>query len=350
MESVNLKKLLEPIWRGQIVYEESLMILENKDKTIEPIQLTYPIKEVLSVYDSSLQIKYEKGKDYRIDNNKFIISEGSRIPRMCYNEYYLSEQTPNSLETQSGDYLFFSEEGDFHKKQIMITYTHDVKWKGKIPESQADKLKTSIDKMRHGEKINIVFYGDSITVGANASSYLNMEPSMPTWVKLVIKAMKHKYQTKNIFYFNTAVAGTTTQWGVEHVKERVISHHPNLVFIGFGMNDDCDSKEYQEKILRIMRAVRTENADCEFVLIAPMLPNQEVKGFYRFQDTYVSVLEKISKMDEKTAVADVTSIHKQLLKSKRYYDMTGNNVNHPNDFLGRIYAQVVISIFGNFQY
>ena len=44
----------------------------------------------------------------------------------------------------------------------------------------------------------------------------------------------------------------------------------------------------------------------------------------------------------KIAVAEVTSAHKYVLEHKEYYDMTGNNVNHPNDFLARIYAMVIL--------
>ncbi len=43
------------------------------------------------------------------------------------------------------------------------------------------------------------------------------------------------------------------------------------------------------------------------------------------------------------AVANFQSAHKYLLKTKGYSDLTGNNVNHPNDFLIRLYAQVVAS-------
>jgi len=38
-------------------------------------------------------------------------------------------------------------------------------------------------------------------------------------------------------------------------------------------------------------------------------------------------------------VMDMTTLHGNLLTRKRYCDMTGNNVNHPNDFLARAYAQ-----------
>lgn len=45
------------------------------------------------------------------------------------------------------------------------------------------------------------------------------------------------------------------------------------------------------------------------------------------------------------AIADITSVHLQLLETKAYRDMTGNNINHPNDFLTRIYAQVIMEVF-----
>ena len=43
------------------------------------------------------------------------------------------------------------------------------------------------------------------------------------------------------------------------------------------------------------------------------------------------------------AVADLTQMHADLLLAgKRYRDMTGNNINHPNDYLIRVYAQVIL--------
>ena len=35
-----------------------------------------------------------------------------------------------------------------------------------------------------------------------------------------------------------------------------------------------------------------------------------------------------------------------LLEKKRFFDMTGNNVNHPNDFLASVYAQTILKILG----
>ena len=46
---------------------------------------------------------------------------------------------------------------------------------------------------------------------------------------------------------------------------------------------------------------------------------------------------------EGVAVVNMTAMHQSLLSRKRYEDMTGNNVNHPNDYLARVYAQTLFA-------
>ena len=52
------------------------------------------------------------------------------------------------------------------------------------------------------------------------------------------------------------------------------------------------------------------------------------------------------KLEEKydfVGVANVTEMHKAMFDAgKRYRDLTGNNINHPNDFVVRLYAQVIL--------
>ena len=46
------------------------------------------------------------------------------------------------------------------------------------------------------------------------------------------------------------------------------------------------------------------------------------------------------------AVADVTTIWSWLVARKRYLDLSGNGVNHPNDFGHRVYAETILALFG----
>ena len=49
---------------------------------------------------------------------------------------------------------------------------------------------------------------------------------------------------------------------------------------------------------------------------------------------------------ECVGVADVQFVQTQLMKKKTSLDLTGNFLNHPNDYLARIQAQTVICALG----
>lgn len=63
---------------------------------------------------------------------------------------------------------------------------------------------------------------------------------------------------------------------------------------------------------------------------------------FKIHDEYAKI-DKTLKLDN-VAIADVRSAHKALLSKKKYIDMTGNNVNHPNQFLIRVYAQTILNL------
>jgi hypothetical protein len=94
----------------------------------------------------------------------------------------------------------------------------------------------------------------------------------------------------------------------------------------------------------MINAIRAYNPDTEFILVSTMLPNKEFSGFYTYQEFYENELLDIIASINGIAVAPITSVHKHLLTKKRYYDMTGNNVNHPNDFMIRAYAHTISSV------
>ena len=103
--------------------------------------------------------------------------------------------------------------------------------------------------------------------------------------------------------------------------------------------------EYKEKIAEMVNQIHRAEPDCSIVLVATSVPNNETEWFYGNQKQYIAGLRE---MEEDTAypfvaVADMTTFHLDLLDAgKRFRDMTGNNINHPNDFLVRAYAQIIL--------
>ena len=43
-------------------------------------------------------------------------------------------------------------------------------------------------------------------------------------------------------------------------------------------------------------------------------------------------------------VVPITALHAETLERKKYWDMTANNINHPNDMLIRMYAQTFAEV------
>lgn len=75
------------------------------------------------------------------------------------------------------------------------------------------------------------------------------------------------------------------------------------------------------------------------MLLSTTLPNPMAGHYLGCQAAYLPTLEALQ--TQGTAVADMTGFHQFLLSRKRFCDMSGNNINHPNDFSARAYTQVI---------
>jgi len=306
----------------------------------------YKADYVLEVRDSSLTKLYTEGKDYKVVDGKLVILPSGSIPITSYEEYFpKDDSTGAAFPYINGEYIFFAEGAIIHKKQIYVTYAHLDEWTGSVPESKISKLPKTSAKLTGKEPVNVVLYGDSISVGCNASEFTGTKPFASCWYNMAVQKLKDYYGYDNITLTNTSVGGQGSDWGVSNAKSLAADKKPDLAIIGFGMNDGgLTPEKYKENIVSIIDTIKSTNPNCEFILVATMLPNKEVVGFYGNQIDFLPKLKELEKTG--VAVADITTMHSYLLTKKNYYDMTGNNVNHPNDFLSRLYAQVISKTLG----
>jgi hypothetical protein len=152
-------------------------------------------------------------------------------------------------------------------------------------------------------------------------------------------ALAQKY-TAVVTMENPSVGGKSSDWGRENAA--------TLVVIGFGMGDahavnNFSPAMYKANIKSIMAAVRARNPDCEFILVSPMLANPEAVGFSGFQEAYVKPLQELQNENTGVELVDVTTASRFLLARKKFGDISGNGVNHPGDYLTRVYAQAVLA-------
>ena len=255
----DLTAYTEPYWTGSRTVNESVLPMRGEDGTIAPISLLYPIDQVESVWNAELTKAYLPGRDYRVENGKLVIPEGSTIPVLNYNDLYLTELLDaNGFEATKSGYIFFTEGDFFHKAQLAVTYTHSAAWEGPIPEAQGTSLPRTLEKLKNGEQLTIVYYGDSITAGCNASAHINAQPYAPRWTDLVTQRLRLLYPDAAITAWNDAVGGKDAAWGAQNAAG-VAERSPDLVIIAFGLNDanqGARTGAFEESIRSIMTTIR----------------------------------------------------------------------------------------------
>ncbi len=348
-ELEDFDELLAPYWKGDTVYEESVMVLTEEDGSIAPISLLYPIDSILKVTDATKSVQYVAGRDYSMSDGKLVICEGTSIPVTDYDEYYFDNNDDNLTSRKlmadgSGRYTYFAEGRYWHFRQILVTYEHSGTWKGDIPTGKTEKLPKTMEKLRNGEALSVIVNGYSNTTGCNVSSSINAQPFLPNYADMTIAGLKQKFHNDNITMVNTAVGGTLAVWANENVQTNIIDYHPDLIFIEQGLNDP-ELNAFRTNMTAMVAKIKSALPDCEIVLIQSTMPNPDVSGHYAHQDAYVNVLNQIANSYEGIVVANVGTEHDYMLSIKKYCDMTGNNVNHVNDFLERLYAQVLLKVF-----
>jgi lysophospholipase L1-like esterase len=147
-----------------------------------------------------------------------------------------------------------------------------------------------------------------------------------------------------VSFHNFAVAGWTADHGAGDV-DRIVDAKPDLVIIAYGMNDAgyADASCFGLNIGAIIEEVRRGARAAEFVLVSPMLPNPDWD--YVALDRFPAYRTALSNLcGPGTVLADVTSLWSDVLLRKRFEDLTGNGLNHPNDFGHRLYAQVILTV------
>lgn len=330
---------------------ETLMFVGESDVGV----LLYKPDRIISVKNYVLDAEYAENVDYRIQGKKFFrlndnISywrENDFYP-LTFESYRIGASKAICERLGGERFLKYGEGDTFTKKQIAITYAHSDCWEGPVPQGKSEKFAEVIRKLKAGERCKFLFYGDSISTGCNASGTEqggNIPPYMPPFPDLICEYLRRKYHAE-IELVNTSVGGMATKWGLENVDERVIAYAPDIVFIAFGMNDPATPRSvYKNMLKEMIEKIRKSLPSAEIMLVSSILPNNEADEYWcanqRFFHNDMAELEKEYSF---VGSADVTVIQEYVLKAgKRYRDMTANNINHPNDFGHRLYAQVILT-------
>jgi lysophospholipase L1-like esterase len=126
----------------------------------------------------------------------------------------------------------------------------------------------------------------------------------------------------------------------------LLAESPHLIIVAYGMNDvgRRDPKWYGERTRTIIEGIRSKLPESEIVLVSPMLGHAE--WVHTPREMFPLYRDELTALTgHGIALADVTAVWQHLLTRKHDLDLTGNGLNHPNDFGHRLYAQAIVRLF-----
>ncbi|MEN6493091.1 MAG: SGNH/GDSL hydrolase family protein [Thermoguttaceae bacterium] len=339
---------LQPFWRSSTMQGESVLLIKDDPAKPPHAAVLFQPTKVLAVTSSSGEVTYEEGRDYVCsrDTREITLPAGSRIPFKTPQDLRRRAKSQRHALTHrdgNGEILFGGGH-EYHDMQTLITYKHaPVQWPGRLPTFAGGQLPRTLKKLTEKQPLSIALLGDSISTGCNASGWAKTAPFQPPYQDLLVMNLKAVYGAK-VSLTNFSVGGTSAAWGLKTIP-KVIEVKPDLVILAFGMNDSVGRPpaQYQADIRGMIEAVHKALPDTEIILVATMQGNADwvtLKQplFPQYRDALAQLC------GPGVALADMTSIWAELLRHKKDWDMTGNGVNHPNDFGHRIYAQVLSTL------
>lgn len=340
--------LLRPFWQSDTVEGESVLFIRDETTGEGRASVLFPITKVLTIRNSAGDKTYEEGRDYiwQVDSREIVLPAGSRIISKTPQDLRRPARSQKyELTHRDGNgEIFFGAKLEYHEMQTCITYEHAGEaWNGYSPKFDATASPHTIERLRRKEPLSIVLLGDSISTGCNASGWAEGIPFQPAYPELLREHLEASCESK-VTLTNLSVGGTSTPWGVTMV-DKVVAQQPQLVILAFGMNDSAGrtAEEYRRNTETMIDETRKSLPNAEFILVASMLGNRDWirlnhEAFPQYRDALADLCQP------GVALADLTSIWTEFLQRKHDWDLTGNGVNHPNDFGHRVYAQVLSTL------
>lgn len=371
----DLNQLMQPLFAGNTVHNETVMFLDRGD--VKP--LLYPIDSIQSVTSYDGTVVYQEGKDYVIENGNIKVTENSAIPCITSDYFYNFPGGEFLARRPDGTLcrVYYGGGDAMAKWQVNVNYTHSATWDGFTQTSYAETYQKFLQKLQSGENVTILFYGDSITFGADASSATNFAPYQPPYTVLFTQALADLYDYTihyvdtpftntcvvpasdyvagtrgTITYVNTAVGGWTSADGVNnlghYVMDYIQTYGCDLLVLAYGMNDGATIPKNTITNFKAMSdAVLHASPDASLLFVSTMVPNPNASilwsGTQFLQEKpLLTLAESYRNGGAPCSVACMTSVSQAVLEHKEFEDYSGNNINHPNDYFSRIYAQTLL--------
>lgn len=369
-----LDDLVQDIFSGDTVRSETVMLIDYDD----PKPLLFDIDRVISVKNYDNTRTYKEGVDYEVRDGMIVALPGGSLPVITPARYYNVPDSMLMTKYQGKNVNTLWGEGQVITNwQVNVTYTHKDEWDGFRTPCEQLVLIDFINKLQNGEDVTIIFYGDSCTYGAASSYAYGYAPHQKSYAMLFTETLAKLFggsvhyiplslpdacyvpredvvygTGSKITFVNPSVGGWTSADALSNVKGRLAPlierYGCDLFVLDIGGNDGSQPpKKTRINDEGIMDAVLALVPDTSAIIMSTMVCNPDATngwaGQEGMQEPYlVKCAEAYRKQGIPCASCRFTSTHLSVLDHVKFADITGNNINHPNDFMCRLYACTLI--------
>lgn len=352
LESLHLR---QTAWNSEVVYRESSVLIDHENGSVPQARLAFPAKEILEIRSANGLIIFDSKQDFlpSSDGLKIDFNQLKGMESIKLSSLYPAAGAPQSYRHRKGNpdqNLLYAPGHWFHDRNIEVTYRRadfprkpDTDNGNSAVNATLGSLPKTIQKLHERKGLRIGVSGDSISTGLDSSATTQTVPNQFGYPELVAAQLQEDFGG-DIHLTNRSVAGWSVANGLKDLPE-LLKSKPDLILIAYGMNDvgRKDPKWFVTQLSEMLTAIRKESPEIEVILISTMLGNGEwvhtpSEMFPAYQQ------EMISLVGDGVALADVTAVWTIMQERKNFLDMTGNGLNHPNDFGHRLYAQTILGL------
>ncbi len=205
--------------------------------------------------------------------------------------------------------------------------------KTNLANAPKTNLNNTAYKLKNHKKLNVVFFGGSITAGHGKTGDNG-------WSDLTYRWIRDTYSDAEVNYINSSIGGTSAYWGLFRAERDVLAHKPDLVFIEFAMNDKYQGFNKEKSTVAmegLIRKITIESPETDIVIVLTTDKDRLGTEFENLQ-AHKEVAEYYG-----IPVINVgDALKAELDKTGREWSYYVGDIVHPNNEGYKIYANEVI--------
>ncbi len=203
-----------------------------------------------------------------------------------------------------------------------------------------DIKKEMVKKWPKNRTINLVFHGHSVPAGYSKEG-VNTFASYPF---LLLKELKSIYPDAVINVIITAIGGENSKRGEMRIKDQVLVHRPDVLFIDYALNDRGIGLQESRKYMELMIKAALEK-NIKIILLTPS-PDQRV-DIMKPDNELQLFANQIIELSQEYNIGMVDSyglFKSEVSAGKKLVDFM-SQINHPNKEGHQLIANGILKYF-----